>query len=190
MYASPITLQNVRHERGAALIVALLLLLVMTILGIAAMNSSIMQGFMSASYRQQTTTLAGVENVVFAGERDVEAIVDPVTTIDVGELGYFIDLTDPSLTGPPWTASDTSESNWNLAETVAQTIGSLNIFGQYRIEYMGEFEVPGESIAEGGGLEDSRIHVFRISARGVEGGRGSLRVVQTLYVTLRGPDIG
>lgn len=190
MYPIPITPSNNRHERGAALIVALVLLLVMTILGITAMNSSIMQGFMSASYRQQTTTLAGVENVVFAGERDVEAIVDPLIAIDVGELEYFIDLTDPDLIGTPWTPSDTSESNWNLGETVTQQIGLLDIFGQYRIEYMGEFEVPGESIAAGGGFEDSRIHVFRISARGEEGQRGSLRVVQTLYVTLRGPDIG
>ena len=190
MYSTPTILLKNRSERGAALIVALLLLLVMTVLGVTAMNSSIMQGFMSASYRQQTTTLAGVENVVFAGERDIEAIVAPLTTIDVADLGYFIDLTDPDLTGTPWTPSDTSDANWNVAETVTQRIGLLDIFGRYTIEYMGEFEVPGESIAEGGAFEDSRIHVFRISARGVEGGRGSLRVVQTLYVTLRGPDIG
>jgi type IV pilus assembly protein PilX len=181
-----------RRDRGAALIVALLLLLVMTILGVTTMNSSIMQGFMSASYQQQTSTLAGVENVVFAGERDVEAIVDPFGVIDVGDLPYFIDLTDPALAGTsPWVPSDTSTANWSFAQTVAQTIGALDIFGQYRIEYMGEFEVPGESIAEGGGLEDSRIHIFRISARGAEeDGRGALRVVQTLYVTLRGPDLG
>jgi type IV pilus assembly protein PilX len=177
-----------RRDRGAALIVALLLLLVMTILGVTAMNSSIMQGFMSASYQQQTVTLSGVENVVFAGERTVEAIVDPNSIIEVKDLDYFINLTDPNLV-TTWRASDASTGNWSLAETVAQTIGTLDVFGQYMIEYMGEFEVPGESIAEGGGFEDSRIHVFRVSARGAEDGRGSLRIVQTFYVTLRGPDV-
>ena len=169
-----------RRQRGAALIVALLLLLVMTILGVTAMNSSTMQGFMSASYQQQTSTLAGVENVLFQGERDVEAIV----TGSVGTRTHYRNL----LTHPlgSFEVADFSY-DWAGAAAVSEAIGEFSILGQFMIEYMGEFEVPGESIAEGGSFEDSKIHIFRVTARGREPQREGLRIVQSLYVTLRAP---
>jgi type IV pilus assembly protein PilX len=170
-----------RRQKGAALIVALVLLLVMTILGVTALSSSTMQGFMSASYQQQTVTLAGAENVLLAGERDVEDIV--ATGVD-GRTHFFNLLEDPP---PDQFPAGSFSADWAVAQIINQTIGVLDIDGQFVIEYMGEFEVPGESIAEGGGFEDSRIHVFRVSARGEETEREGLRVVQSLYVTLRGP---
>lgn len=180
MHYSPA--KNLRRHSGAALIVALLLLLVMTILGVTAMSSSTMQSFMSASYQHQTTTLAGAENVLLAAERDVEDIV--ADGID-GRAHFFNLLDDPP---PPEFPAGTFTADWAVAQVVNQTIGILDIFGQFVIEYLGEFEVPGESIAEGGGFADSRIHVFRVSARGEETEREGLRVVQSLYVTLRGPE--
>jgi type IV pilus assembly protein PilX len=170
-----------RRDRGAALIVALILLLVMTLLGVTALNSSTMQGLMSASFQQQTSTLAGVENVLLAAERDVEDIV----ANGLGERTHFFDL----LSDPPpgqFPAGD-SGANWAVAAVLSEQVGALDIFGQFVIEYMGDFEVPGESIAEGGSFQDSRIHIFRVSARGTEQQRQGLRIVQTLYVTLRGP---
>lgn len=170
-----------RAQRGAALIVALLLLLVMTILGVTAMNSSTMQGFMSASYQQQTSTLAGVENVLFQGERDVEAIVAG----GVGTRTHYVNLlADPP---PGQFAAGAFSTPWADAATVSEAIGEFSIFGQFMIEYMGEFEVPGESIAEGGAFEDSKIHIFRVTARGREPRREGLRIVQSLYVTLGAP---
>lgn len=173
------------RSRGAALIVALLLLLVMTILGVTAMSSSTMQGFMSSSYQQQTSALAGVENVLLEGEFEVENLVD----VGVGSSppSYYLNLLDENI--DEFFASSAPEADWiQYGSPVPQTIGEYNIPGRYMIEYLGEFEVPGESIAEGGALEDSRIHVFRVSARGAEAQRGGLRIVQSLYVTLRGPD--
>ena len=169
-----------RPQRGAALIVALLLLLVMTILGVTAMNSSTMQGFMSASYQQQTSTLAGVENVLFQGERDVDDIV----TSGVGARTHYRNLiTDPLGSF----AVEDFSFDWAGAAAVSEAVGEFSIFGQFMIEYMGEFEVPGESIAEGGAFEDSKIHIFRVTARGREPQREGLRIVQSLYVTLRAP---
>lgn len=165
------------QQRGAALVVALLLLLVMTVLGITALNSSTLQNFMSSAYQQQTTTLAGAENVLLEGEIDVEAIV----TAGVGTRTHYVDLTDTTQT-------QFDLVSWGSGWPVAQTIGEITITGSYFIEYMGEFEVPGESIAEGGGLEDSKIHIFRVSARGGEANRGAIRTVQSYYVTLQPPN--
>lgn len=174
-------LRDSKHESGAALIVSLLLLLVMTILGVTALNSSVLQSFMSSSFQQQNTTLAGAENVLLAGEIDVEDVV----LNGVAERAYFLDLTDDDVA--PFIAEQSSPADWDIGALVQQTIGNHEITGRYILEYMGEFEVPGESIAAGGGLEDSRIHIFRVSARGGEANRGALRTVQSYYVTVRSP---
>lgn len=161
-------LLNNNGERGAALIVALILLLVMTILGVTAMNSSIMQGYMSSSYQQQTTTLATAENILRAGELDVEQLV--FTGVDGRTYYYNLTLAPP----PGFDAPD-----------LASWPGS-----PFAIEYLGQRIVPGESVAVGGGFEDSLVHVFRVSAREVltSDQRGARRIVQSLYVTLDGPD--
>jgi type IV pilus assembly protein PilX len=155
--------------RGMALVISLILLMVMTVLGVTAVNSSIMQGLMSASYRQQTVTLAGAENLLLAGELDVEQLV----VNGVAGRAWYINLdTDPD------------------AEFPAALVDQAWPDNDFVIEYMGPFLVPGESVAEGGGLEDSVMHIFRVSARDerTEDERGGLRIVQSLYVTLTGPD--
>jgi len=161
-----------KRERGAALIVALILLLVMTILGVTAMNSSILQGFMSTSYRQQTTTLATAENVLLDGELDVEDLVFNGVESNPDRTDYYSNLVD---SGAIFAAAD-YDTAWA---------------NPFHIEYLGQRIVPGESVAVGGGLEDSVVHVFRVSAREIRGDneRGGLRIVQSLYVTLSGPDL-
>lgn len=157
------------RQRGAILAVALVLLLVLTVLGITVVSSSIMEGLMSASYQSQTATLANAENVLRAGERQLEQLT--LTGVDEDDL-FFVNLEDnPAL---QFEAADLDVA-WPATE--------------YVIEYMGAFEIPGESIAEGGGLADSEIHISRISARSVrpEAERGGLRIVQSLYVTLEDP---
>ena len=165
-------LQRPVNQRGAALVVSLILLLVMTILGVTALNSSILQGFMSASYQEQTVRLATAENILLEGEFDVEELVANGVLTRATD-GYYFNLdVDPAL---EFDAASLAEA-WPAASN-------------FVIEYMGEFEIPGESVAVGGGLEDSLIHVFRVSARSVPPDeRGGLRIVQSLYVTLSGPD--
>jgi type IV pilus assembly protein PilX len=182
MTSKTATHSGLQRSRGAVLVVALILLLVMTILGVTALSSSTMQSFMSANYQQQTSTLAGVENVLLQGEFDVLDIVNN----GVGVRTWYRDLLDDPP--PPQFPAGSAAADWSSGANVAQTVGVFEIPGQFMIEYMGEFEVPGESIAEGGGLEDSKIHIFRVSARGAEQQRGGLRVVQSHYVTLRGPE--
>jgi type IV pilus assembly protein PilX len=157
-----------RRQRGIALVVALVFLLVLTILGVTAVNSSIMQGLMSTSYQQQTVTLSGAENLLLEAEFDIDDIV----LNGVAGRDYFIDLAEAP--GDSFPATDLGQAWPN----------------DFVVEYMGGFLVPGESVAEGGGLEDSELHIFRVSARRerTEEERGGLRIVQSLYVTLDGPD--
>ena len=173
-------------QRGAALIVSLILLLVMTLLGVAAMNSSILQGFMSASQQEQTRRLARAEDFLLEGEFEVEQLT-------VGGVGTT--LCGGSSCCPAGTCYRNLDANPTQAFAVNSPAtafpgGNTPGDGGYLIEYMGQFLVPGESVAEGGGFEDSVIHIFRVSARSVPGNeRGGLRIVQSFYVTLDGPDL-
>lgn len=156
------------HQRGIALVVALVFLLVLTILGVTAVNSSMMQGLMSSSYQQQAVTLADAENRLLEAEFDIDDIV--ANGVDARD--YYINL---SLTpGAVFPATNLNQAWPN----------------DFVVEYMGPFLVPGESAAEGGGLEDRELHIFRVSGRHerTEDERGGLRIVQSLYVTLDGPD--
>lgn len=186
MRAPQRSLHGRHNEGGAALIVALLLLLVMTILGVTALNSSTLQGLMSSAYRQQTSVLAGAENILLAAERRIDDIVTDGLPVDT-DWAYFIDL---SMDPPPAEfPAGSSAEDWSEAlEVAAQDIGAFEIPGRYMLEYIGEFEVPGESIAEGGGLEDSRIHIFRVSSQAEEQKGSAARIVQSYYVTLRSPN--
>jgi type IV pilus assembly protein PilX len=162
-----------QNQRGAALIVSLILLLVMTLLGLTAMNSSILQGFMSASYQEQTVRLATAENILLTGEFDVEDLV----AHGVDDRTYYFDLT--TADAPPEFAAAATSTLWP---------------NDFVIEYLGKRVIGGESVAVGGSLEDSSIHIFRVSARSrrdpasPDASRGGLRIVQSLYVTLTGPD--
>ncbi len=168
-------------QRGTALVVSLVLLLVMTLIGISAMNSSVMQGLMSTSYQSQATTLSGAEVVLREAELDVEALV-----LGQKVVNYY-DLTldggdDPfPVEGVTWPAGA------ELLTVLVDEAGKDEISGQFVIEYLGQYEVPGESAKETGErLPGSHVSVFRISARGT-GDRGARRQVQSIFVTLDAP---
>jgi type IV pilus assembly protein PilX len=162
-----------RPQRGAALVVSLVLLLVLTLLGITAMNSSIMQGLMSTSYQSQTTTLSGAEVVLREGELDVEGLLGGAKPT------YYYDL----VADTPDAAPDIASLVWTFS---ANTLDTDGIDSAYVIEYLGQFEVPGETAVLPGGAAGSHVYVFKVTARG-EGDRGALRTVQSVYVTLEAP---
>lgn len=60
----PSSLQAASNQRGVALIVGLILLLVLTIIGVVAIKSSTQQERMSASYQQQALTFQGAESLL------------------------------------------------------------------------------------------------------------------------------
>lgn len=159
-------------QRGAALIVALILLLVLTILGITAINSSVLQSYMASSYQQQTRTLASAENTLLQAELEIEDIAASGVNTNKDRSTYYANRV--TGTGPTFVVTDLS--TWPA--------------NGFFIEYLGRRIIPGESVVVGGGLEDSLVHVFRASAleRRDPGERGGLRIVQSLYVTVDGPD--
>lgn len=153
-------------QRGTVLIVALLLLLVMTILGLTAMNSSILQGLMATSYQTQTATLAETENLLRELEED---IIQGVANTD-----YTVDFCPgdarPAVATRAWTGIPERTMNG----------------GRYTVEFLGRRPLPGGS----GSLEEeieaeegTGVPLFDYFLRPtvrLEGDRDSLRIVQSV----------
>lgn len=69
--------EKVNREKGVALVTVLMFLMVMMIIGVAAMQSSTLQQWMSGSSRDQDISFQAAENAARQGEAWIEALVVP-----------------------------------------------------------------------------------------------------------------
>jgi hypothetical protein len=153
-------------SRGSVLVVALLMLLVMTILGLTAMNSSIMQGLMSTSYKSQAEALSDAENIL----RQVEGSMEAGTA----ERHYTGGASTELVENADWSGVQSTPltGGWYVVDYIGNFLDELRAF------QAGE----SESIAVGADEFDLRPHISRVTTR-AEGSRGSLRIVQSVFAT-------
>lgn len=132
MSQSP-TLRMPRQQRGVALLVVLMLLLIMTLLGLASLRGSIMEERMSANLFDRGLMFQAAEAALRQGE-DFAATTKPSQ--------YSAACTNGLCTAPPTSADVTFVNRWLLpnppykaATTV--TSGTLTVTPGYFIEFMG-----------------------------------------------------
>ncbi len=65
-------MKYVRHQQGAVLIVSLVMLIIMTLLGISAMNNTVMQERMAGNQRNSTLAFQAAEAALRAAENDID----------------------------------------------------------------------------------------------------------------------
>jgi len=163
---------NIKQQSGAALIVSLILLIVLTVLSIAAMQGTTMQERMAGNYRDTNQAFQAAEAALRAGESELLAAV----------VGPFNASGGP---GGMYTPADESGSTfrWTDPNTVWEPVTNNAAFGgsqppEYIIEEMAPYQIPGGSLASDEPLPDSRY--YRVTARGY-GAAGSMVVLQSSY---------
>ena len=166
------------RQRGAVLIVSLVFLTVLTILGVNALNTSVMQNTMANNFQFQIGAMEDAEVSVGMGE---DVATDIVDTGGASTLGFEVFGTasneyhlagtiDP--TSPDWVASGYSPK------------ATAN--GEYVIEYAGIVDVGNGNavgVGNGGATSGNTGHIFLISARSGTS-KGATRTIQTTFVTL------
>jgi type IV pilus assembly protein PilX len=121
------------HQQGAALITSLIILLVLTMLGVSAMNSSSLQELMAGNMRDQNLSFQAAEAALRDAERVIGGFVVEKTASSTGTLynGTYIytpfDETDPNFDFGT-TAYNTSMWNPRLSGGLATTY-SLSSLG-------------------------------------------------------------
>ena len=168
-------------QRGVSLVVALVMLLVLTLIGVSSMNTAIVELKMAGSTQQQGVALNRADEMLRVGEDDVLAIVTDPSTFDFTTAGdgYYVVTDDINLHNIDWAGSGLN------------TIQGDNTNDVYVVQYMGEKAIPGESERQGGNtgkgeVEGGTVHSFVITSRS-EAGKSALRLVQSIYVTTAPP---
>lgn len=174
MHIDHIKTITVYKQRGLALIMSLVILLVLTLLGVTSMNTSNLQSLMTSNSQYQTSALNTAEEVMVAAEAVVNAhIASGSTTRPTGY--YYIGANAEN-------EIDLSSFNWDGANV--GTVGSA----KYIVEYTGDTTINAASLAwrQSQGIAGDTVSVFRITAR-APASRGAMRYVQTVFVTIDAP---
>ena len=150
------------RQKGAALILALVVLLVLTLIALSAARSSMLEALMSTNTQFSVASLSDAELAIKEGEDDIEAITSDAPSLIFETEGdhYFLSGTTPEY-----------------KEIAA---------GSYGIEYAGPRPVPGESGEMGATTAGSFAYVFLVHAQD-ETGKGAWREVETVFFTDEAP---
>lgn len=153
-------------QRGSALIVALIFLLLMTLLGTTAMRGSTMQERMASNYRDWSLAFQSAEAALREAERYLH---DAVVLPDFNDTNGLYQVNSPSR--PVWTGADFSDNGNGYIEYPAlpDTANLPDVAEQprYFIEALATVTPPGTETETGTPLEG--IAYFRVTALGFGG---------------------
>lgn len=172
-------------QQGAALFMALIFLLILTILGVFGMGTSRLENLMAGNYQFQTESLNNAEVVISAAHEDlrtISPIPDPTTAGDC----LHPPLNDTANNVPQLPQTWPADT-----ETCTYTPPSGNAADyRYVMEYLGGGVYPPELACSSGmgtgAGSPCPIYVYRITAKN-DGNRGAKRTVQTYYEMTREP---
>jgi type IV pilus assembly protein PilX len=167
-----------RSQSGVALIVALILLVVMTLLGLGAMRSATLEEKMATNTFDRSLSFQAAESTL----RQAEALLNlvppasPPTPVAGTCLGNGFCGAPLAGASPRWTDTAFPASNWANAATVNS--GSIAITPQYLIEHLGSnfrcTDIPPISFT---------CKRYRVTVRSNAGADRASVMLQTIYAT-------
>ena len=173
---NPKYLPTASRQRGVSLIVAMVMLIVLTLIGVSSMNTAIVELKMAGSMQQQSVALNRADELLRVGEQDIDVIVDAPAAFDFTTAGdgYYVAADNIDVFDLSWSGLNPIEG------ATANDV--------YVTEYLGPKAVPGESVkvSTDGRIVGGAVHTFRITSRSATG-KGALRLAQSLYVTILPP---
>lgn len=171
-------------QKGAVLIVGLIMVLLMTIVGLAAIRGSGLQEAMAGNMRDRNIAFQAAEAGLREGEDYLE---DHLSTLsfDGTTTGLYRNLSDPGNNSEPvdqWSSSDWSSATAITSGLTLQPMGASEPL--YLIEKLDVVLAAG---ADGGAidyasqLEAEEVEFFRLTSRGLGLSTNSQAIVQSTY---------
>ena len=160
------------RQQGVSLIVALIMLLIITAIGISVMDTSISKLRMTSGIREQSLTSNHAEDSLTVGEQRI------INGLAFGS-GDFFEIGDNVMPyqAVTWTSA-------NVTPDLERINNNQNI-----IQYLGDTPTEGATVKEGGPSKTSgdKVHVYRVTARS-ESANGTTRMFQSLFFRENGPN--
>ena len=172
-------------QRGAILIFCLVFLLVLTTMGVASMESTVLEERMAGNMQDHNAAFQAAESSLQAAENWlIGQTLWPATSSDGSTTVWELNAIDPDDEDALhwWEDADRQTSDWweNNAEAVAGVAG-LASAPRYTVEELADINA-GQSLAIGTGVQN-RVRVFhRITARGVGTSNSAVVRLQSTYV--------
>ncbi len=163
-----------KNEKGAVLIAGMLILLVLTLIGLTAMQSSTLEEMMSRNYGSRNIAFEAAEAALREGENFLRTQVLPPfsgTSLVPASNGLY----QPRI--------EVTALDWNDTDSVAysgdQPAGAA-AKPRYIIEELGTVNDDGEPIVPS--TEVKNRVMYRVTAHGVGSQNGTVVILQTTYV--------
>lgn len=155
------------RQRGIALVVALLLLVVIMLVGLAAVRSTTMQQKMTSNFLDREVAFQSAEAALRQGEVAVQAASDPAVFYNCspgsGNNCLVNAMADSNV--PASQVVSVSEESFDAGRLAASQ-------PQYVVEYLGNFQIPSPAVSQvsncsgyGPCSSNSTADFFRITAR-------------------------
>jgi len=167
-----------RRQQGAVLIISLMFLLIMTLIGVTAMQSTTMEEKMAGNVRDHNLAFQAAEAALRDAETYIETVVSTAAFDDTN--GRF-SATSTSL--PDASASATWASD-NTSRAYSGTIGGVNTQPRYFIQHIADISGGASTLNVGGygaATSGGDTSLFRITARGTGGSDNSQVVLRSHY---------
>lgn len=158
------------YQRGSALVVSLMILMVMTIIGITAMSSTTLEERMANNNRQRQLAFQSAESALRDAENWLATNVTNIASLNQfnGTLPGLYTLRAPvvGMTLVPLAAGFDidDDADWQAAGATVQgnALSSVTIQPRYLVEYMGRIGQPPLNYTD----PDVRQYSFRVTAVG------------------------
>lgn len=165
----------IKNQTGAALIISLIILVLMTLLGLSSIRTSSLEEKMTANQRDQELAFQAAEIALRDAEKRISGFVaEPIATQDGSNENIWttnaIDATPANAT--PWWV-ERNEAWWNANGVASVNVENVATPPRYIIEQL-VFDKDNAAMGTGSPV-DGQIY-YRITARGT-GGSNQARVL-------------
>jgi len=165
------------RERGAAMVIALVMLLVLTLLATASARMTLMEERMTGNTQDRNIAFQAAEAGLRAGEDEAQVPVLP--DFDVNANGLYTPA-DPG-DEPVWAAVDwTDGDEVFISDDLADAPGMLaDATTSYIVEQLPRVATPGESLAADASVDEATF--YRVTSRGIGVSGNATVTLQTTF---------
>lgn len=167
-----VLIRNSSSQQGMALVIGLILLLVMTLMSIAAMRTTMMQERMAGSFQDNQRAFQAAETALREGEEILEQAALPSFN------GQGLYESGDGRDRPDWTAMDAATDATDALE-IDEDVSGVAEKPQYYIERLPAAPPPGSSLEAGTAEEGWEL--YRVTARGFGASDISVAVLESTF---------
>ncbi len=170
------------RQRGVALVMALVFLLLLTLIGVAALNTTSLEEKMAGNVKDRNLAFQAAESGLILAESWIYTQIGKPVFPNISN-GLYVPstITDENWKDSTWSTNNLVVYPNTPGQTGSGTLGKINTQPKYIIEDMGEKKESGGSVVTNTSYKGPGTTVLRITARGTGGTDAAQVILQSTY---------